>query len=70
MAGLQCVCGEAFTASCDIEPAAGCAIAWILLLMSSVAHAMHYCAVDECESGDDEPSTMYSQCTCMPGAKL
>ena len=61
MAGLQCVCGEAFTASCDIEPAAGCAIAWILLLMSAVAHAMHYCGVDGCESDDeDQPSTMYS----------
>ena len=56
MAGLQCVCGEAFTASCDIEP-----IAWILLLMSAVAHAMHYCGGDDCESDEDEtPSTMYS----------
>ena len=56
-----CVCGEAFTASCDIEPAAGCAIAWILLLMSAVAHAMHYCGGDDCESDEDEtPSTMYS----------
>ena len=60
MAGLQCVCGEAFTASCDIEPAGVCAIAWILLLMSAVAHAMHYCVTDECDSDEDEPSTMYS----------
>ena len=59
MAGLQCVCGEAFTASCDIEPAAGCVIAWILLLMSAVTHAMHYCGGDECDS-DDEHSSMYS----------
>ena len=59
MAGLQCVCGDAFTASCDVEPA-GCAIAWLLLLMSAVAHAMRYCGGDECESDEDEPSTMYS----------
>lgn len=30
--------------------AAGCAVAWILLLMSAVAHAMHYCGGDECDS--------------------
>ena len=59
MAALQCVCGEAFTASCDIEPT-GCAIAWILLLMSAAAHAIHYCGGDECESDKDEPNTMYS----------
>ena len=35
--------------------------AWLLLLLSVVAHAMWYCATDECDSsGDDEPSTMYS----------
>jgi hypothetical protein len=61
MAGLHCVCGDVFTASCDIELVAGCAIAWILLLMSAVAHAMHYCGGDECDSDDEEePSTMYS----------
>ena len=61
MAGLQCVCGDVFTASCDIEPT-GCAFAWILLLMSAVAHAMHYmyCGTDEYESDDEEPDTMYS----------
>ena len=61
MAGLQCVCGDVFTASCDIEPAAGCAIAWILLLMSAAAHAIHYCGTDEYESDDeDRTNTMYS----------
>ena len=60
MAGLQCVCGDVFTASCDVEPT-GCAFAWLLLLLSVVAHAMWYCATDECDSSDDdEPSTMYS----------
>ena len=59
MAALQCVCGEAFTASCDIEPT-GCTIAWLLLLLSAVAHAMRYCGDDECQSDEDEPSTMYS----------
>ena len=59
MAGLQCVCGDVFTASCDIEPT-GCAFAWVLLLLSVVAHTMHYCRGDECESDDDEPNTMYS----------
>ena len=27
MAGLQCVCGDVFTASCDIEPT-GCTFAY------------------------------------------
>ena len=30
------------------------------LLMSAMAHAMHYCRGDERESDDDEPNTMYS----------
>ena len=60
MAGLQCVCGDVFTASCDIEPA-GCTFAWILLLMSAAAHAMHYCGTDKDESDDEEPGIyMYS----------
>ena len=59
MAGLQCVCGDVFTASCDIEPT-GCALAWLLLLLSVVAHAMHYCGGDECESDEDVPNAMYS----------
>ncbi len=50
---------DAFTASCDIEPA-GCAFAWLLLFLSMVAHALHHCKTNECESEDDEPSTMYS----------
>ena len=41
--------------------AAPCAFAWLLLLVSAVAHAMRYCTTDECDSSDDdEPSTMYS----------
>ena len=61
MAALQCVCGDVFTASCDVEPV-GCAFAWLLLLMSVVAHAVHYCVADGCESVDEdvEPNTMYS----------
>eukprot|EP01043_Picozoa_sp_COSAG02_P013753 COSAG02_NODE_555_length_20407_cov_11.072878_22_plen_56_part_00 len=55
MAGLQCVCGEAFTASCDVEPAS-CAFAWLML--SVVVHAMHYCVTNDSESDDEEP--MYS----------
>ena len=59
MAGLQYVCGDVFTASCDVEPA-GCAFAWLLLLLSVMVHAMRHCATDECDSSDDdEPSTMY-----------
>eukprot|EP01043_Picozoa_sp_COSAG02_P043035 COSAG02_NODE_3712_length_6337_cov_2.858448_5_plen_59_part_00 len=46
--------GDVFTASCDIEPA-GCAVAWLLLLLSVIAHVVHLCAMDECESDDDEP---------------
>ena len=60
MAGLQCVCGDVFTASCDVEPS-GCAFAWLLLLLSAVAHAMQHCATDEYESDDeDRTNTMYS----------
>ena len=43
----------------DVEPAAGCAIAWILLRMSAVAHAMHYCGGHEGDSDDEGPNTMY-----------
>ena len=50
---------DVFTASCDIEPT-GCAFAWLLLLISVVAHTMHYCGGDECETDDDEPNPMYS----------
>eukprot|EP01046_Picozoa_sp_COSAG06_P080151 COSAG06_NODE_27481_length_592_cov_1.139959_1_plen_96_part_10 len=40
----------------------------MLLLLSAIVHALHYCATDECESDDDEPSTMYSEIhPCMPG---
>ena len=60
MAGLQCVCGDVFSASCDVEPT-GCAFAWLLLLLSVAAHAIRYYKGDECESDEeDEPSTMYS----------
>ena len=59
MAALQCVCGEQFTASCDVEPA-GCAVAWLLLLLSAIVHAAQWCATDEYESEEDEPSGMYS----------
>ena len=34
--------------------------AWLLLLLSVMAHAMHYCGGDECDSDEDEPNTMYS----------
>ena len=60
MAGLQCVCSDVFTASCDIDDPAGCAIAWLLLLLSAVVHAMHHCGTDGYESDEDEPNTMYS----------
>ena len=54
------MCGEQFTASCDVEPA-GCTVAWLLLLLSAIVHAMHWCATDGCEGDDDdEPAGMYS----------
>ena len=62
MAGLQCVCGDVFTASCDIEPI-GCTLVWLFLLMSMMVHAMHYCGSCEYESSeedDDEIPTMYT----------
>ena len=60
MAGLQCVCGDVFSANCNVEPT-GCAVAWLLVLLSAIAHAIRYCKGDESESDeDDTPSTMYS----------
>ena len=56
MAGLQCACGDVFTASCDIEPT-GCALAWLLLLLSVVAHAMHYCGVKRGKGGYKDPNS-------------
>ena len=56
--GLQCVCGDVFTASCDVEPTS-CAFAWLMLWLSVVAHAMHYCVTNESDD-DDETNTMYS----------
>eukprot|EP01043_Picozoa_sp_COSAG02_P031913 COSAG02_NODE_2107_length_9809_cov_114.047786_5_plen_32_part_01 len=32
-------------------------MAWLLLLLSAIVHAMHWCATDGCESDDDEPTT-------------
>ena len=63
MAGLQCVCGDVFEASCTVEPS-GCVFAWLLLLISAMVHATHYCTEDDCESDDEcEVNTMYSQHT-------
>ena len=55
------MCGDVFSASCDVEPA-GCAVAWLLVLLSAIVHAVHYCKGDEGESDedDDAPSAMYS----------
>ena len=61
MAGLQCVCGDVFTASCDIEPIEGSQIAWLLLMVSAVAHLVQCC--DWADNSDDEEcttSTMYT----------
>ena len=46
-----------FTAPCDIEPT-GCALAWLLLLLSAIAHAVHYCGDDVYESDEDEVNTI------------
>ena len=40
-----------------------CAFAWLLLLVSAIAHAVRCCAADECESESDEDegaSRMYT----------
>ena len=64
MAGLHCVCGDSFMASCDIDPGS-CAVAWLLLIVSTMVHAARCCAwggddegVDS--DGDGEPCTMYT----------
>ena len=62
MAGLQCVCGDVFKASCNVEPT-GCTVAWLLLVLSTMVHVVRgvYCGDDDCESDDDVgPETMYS----------
>ena len=64
MAGLHCVCGESFMASCDIDPGS-CAVAWLLLLVSAMVHAVRCCAwggddEDPESDGDGEPCTMYT----------
>ncbi len=54
------ICGDVFTASCDVEPTS-CAFAWLMLLLSVVAHAMmHCCVTNGSESDDEEPNAMYS----------
>ena len=62
MAGLQCVCGDVFTTSCDVEPA-GCTIAWLLLLVSAMIHAWRCCAIDwndDSDDDDDDRKRMYT----------
>ena len=61
MAGLQCVCGDVFRAQCDIEPAS-CGVAYLLLVLSAIAHVMRCCAWCDDEDSDDEEctSTMYT----------
>ena len=64
MAGLHCVCGESFMASCDIDPES-CAVAWLLLLVSAMVHAVRCCAwggddEDSDSDGDGEPCIMYT----------
>jgi len=64
MAGLHCVCGDSFMASCDIDPGS-CAVAWLLLIVSTMVHAARCCAWggdDEGADSDDEgePCTMYT----------
>ena len=64
MAGLHCVCGESFMASCDIDPES-CAVAWLLLLVSAMVHVVRCCAwggddEDPESDGDGEPCTMYT----------
>ena len=63
MAGLHCVCGDSFMASCDIDPGS-CAVAWLLLIVSTMVHAARCCAW----GGDDEGWTVMTrasrvQCT-------
>ena len=64
MAGLHCVCGESFMASCDIDPES-CAVAWLLLIVSAMVHAVRCCTwggddEDTDSDGDGGPCTMYT----------
>ena len=40
-------------------PVTGRAVAWLLVFLSAIMHALHYCKSDECESDEDEPNTLY-----------
>ncbi len=56
MAGLNCVCGDVFRAQCDIEPT-NCAVAYLLLVLSAIAHVMRCCAWGDDGDSDDEDCT-------------
>ena len=56
MAGLHCVCGDVFRAQCDIEPTS-CAVAYLLLVLSAIAHVMRCCAWGDDGDSDDEDCT-------------
>ena len=61
MAGLQCVCGDVFTASCDIEPAESSQIAWLLLVMGAIVHMVQRCDwASDSDDEESETSTMYT----------
>ena len=61
MAGLQCVCGDVFTASCDIEPAESSQIAWLLLAMAAIVHMVQRCDwTSDSDDEESEASTMYT----------
>ena len=53
MAGLQCVCGDVFMASCDIE-SSSYTFAWILLMLSLAMEC------DDDSESDDEANPMYT----------
>ena len=46
------MCGDVFTASCDIEPAESSQIAWLLLAMGAIVHMVQRC--DWASDSDDE----------------
>ena len=61
MAGLQCVCGDVFTASCDIEPIESSQIAWLLLAMGAIVHMVQGCGwASDGDDEESETSTMYT----------
>ena len=52
---------DVFTATCDLEPAGGSQIAWLLLAMGAIVHMVQRCDwASDSDDEESETSTMYT----------